>query len=326
MPILEGDFKPSIGFFKNPHTSTIYASLLRWLPRIKFDRERIHTPDKDFLDLDWLRSKNDKLVVILSGLEGKSDSLYSRAAIKYFFKNSWDCVCMNYRGCSGEPNNLLNGYHMGASGDVKFSIDHILKKYNYEKIILLGYSLGGNIVLKYLGEEAQKLPKQIKASISYSVPMAIKQSNERLSKWYNWHYLKWFMMPLNYKANKKKKQYPNELKDYKGFFMSGNFTIFDTLFTAPANGFKSVEEYWKKSSCKPFLDQIKIPSLVINALNDTFISKQCYPFAEAEKNPKLFLEINKFGGHCGFIRKFFEKDWWMEERALTFANEHMDLE
>ena len=323
MPTIQGDFKPTNSLFKNTHLSTIYASLLRYLPKVKFERERINTPDKDFLDLDWKRARNDKLILILSGLEGKSNSLYSRAAIKYFFKNSWDCVCLNYRGCSGEPNKQLNGYHMGASDDVKTSVDHIVNKYNYKDIVILGYSLGGNLALKYLGEQAQNLPKQIKASISFSVPMVIKKSNERLNKWYNWHYLKWFMIPLNFKANRKKRQYPNQLKNYKGFFMSGNFVNFDTYFTAPANGFKSVEEYWKKASSKPFLNRINIPSLVINALNDTFISKQCFPYDEADNNPKLFLEINNFGGHCGFIRGFFEKDWWMEERALAFIEEHV---
>ena len=323
MPTIQGDFQPINTLFKNTHASTIYASLLRYLPRVKFERERIQTPDQDFLDLDWKRARNDKLILILSGLEGKSNSLYSRAAIKYFFKNSWDCVCLNYRGCSGEPNLRLNGYHMGASDDVKTSVDYIVKKYNYKDIVILGYSLGGNLALKYLGEQAQSLPKQIKASISFSVPMVLKKSNERLNKWYNWHYLKWFMIPLNFKANRKKRQFPQQLKNYRGFFMSGNFVNFDTYFTAPANGFKSVEEYWKKASSKPFLDKIKIPSLIINALNDTFISKQCFPYDEANNNPKLFLEINKLGGHCGFIRKFFERDWWMEERALAFIEEHV---
>jgi hypothetical protein len=156
--------------------------------------------------------------------------------------------------------------------------------------------------------------------------MDIKKSNERLNKWYNWHYIKWFMLTLNYKANQKKRQFPEELNNYKGFFMSGNFVYFDTHFTTPANGFKSVNEYWESSSSKPYLEHIKIPSLIIASNDDTFISNNCYPKADAEGNPNLFLEITDHGGHCGFIRNFFEKHWWMEERAFQFIERIKNLE
>ena len=322
MPIIQSSFKPKRAIFNNSHASTIYASLLRYVPRVKFQRERIETWDGDFLDLDWSRKGSKKLILILAGLEGKSRSIYSKAAFHYFNKNQWDAVCMNYRGCSGEPNRLLNGYHMGASDDVKFTIEYILEKYQYEEIVLIGYSLGGNLALKYIGEEGQDIPKEVKASISFSVPMNLEQSNARLSKWYNWHYLKYFMLTLNYKANRKKRQYPKALSSYRGFFMSGSFTYFDTHFTAPANGYQTVQEYWKKSSAKPHLKNIKIPSLIVNTKNDTFISEQCYPYDDARENPNLYLELAEKGGHCGYIRQFFEKDWWMESRALEFIQQN----
>ncbi len=318
VPILEDTFKTKNSAFKNAHLNTIYASLIRWIPRVKFTRERIENEEGDFLDLDWKQTGSKKLVLILAGLEGKSTSLYSRAAIRYSNRQGWDAVCMNYRGCSGEPNRLLKGYHMGATDDVKFTIDYILSVYDYEEIVIVGYSLGGNLALKYIGEEGEALPDQIKGSVSFSVPMDIKKSNERLNKWYNWHYIKWFMLTLNYKANQKKRQFPKELQRYKGFFMSGNFVYFDTHFTAPANGFNTVEEYWKLSSCKPYLPNIKVPSLIIASHDDTFISENCYPTEEAQHNEHLFLEITKHGGHCGFVRNFFEKQWWMEERTFQF--------
>ncbi len=320
MPLLEDTFKVKNSLFKNAHLNTIYASLIRWIPRVKFNRERIENNEGDFLDLDWKKVGSKKLILILAGLEGKSTSLYSRAAIRYSNKQGWDAVCMNYRGCSGEPNRLLNGYHMGATADVKFTVNHILSTYDYEEVVLLGYSLGGNLALKYIGEEGTSIPSQIKGSVSFSVPMDIKKSNERLNKWYNWHYIKWFMLTLNYKANQKKRQFPKELQHYKGFFMSGNFVYFDTHFTAPANGFSTVEEYWELSSCKPHLKNIKTPSLIIASNDDTFISDNCYPKSEAFLNEHLFLEITKHGGHCGFVRNFFEKHWWMEERAFNFID------
>ncbi|MFT4740790.1 MAG: putative alpha/beta-fold hydrolase [Marivirga sp.] len=321
MPIIESNFKPKHRLFHNTHASTIYASLLRYIPSVKFERERLHLDEGDFLDLDWSRRGSKKLILILAGLEGKSSSLYSRALIRHFNQNEWDAVGMNYRGCSGQPNNLLKGYHMGASEDVDASIKHILQKYHYEEIILVGYSLGGNLALKYLGEKGTEVPKQVKGSVSFSVPMELEKSNARLNKWYNWHYLKWFMLTLNYKANQKKKQFPEALKSFKGFFMSGNFTNFDTHFTAPANGYSKVQDYWEASSSKPVLHNVSVPSLVINSLNDTFITDDCFPHEAAKENPHLYLEITHKGGHCGYIRRFFEKSWWMEERAMEFIQE-----
>ena len=319
MPVIDSKYRPNNFLFKSTHLNTIYASLLRHVPRIKFTRERIWLEQEDFLDLDWSKRGSKKLILVLAGLEGKSKSLYARAAINHFNKQNWDAVCMNYRGCSGEPNLLLEGYHMGASNDVKSTITHIIDKYNYEEIVILGYSLGGNLALKYAGEERNLIPKQVKAIVSYSVPLDIKKSNERLSKWYNWHYLKWFMFPLNLKANRKKKKYPDKLQSFRGFFMSGSFLYFDTHFTAPANGFSSVEEYWNQSTSKPILKNIKIPTLIIASKDDSFISDNCYPYQQAQANKNITLEISKFGGHCGFIRNFFEKVWWMEERALNFV-------
>ncbi len=318
MPIIESAYKPINPLFRNTHANTIYASLLRWIPRIKFRRERIVVDQVDFLDLDWSEVGSKKLILVLAGLEGKSGSLYSKAVIRHFNKQNWDAVCMNYRGCSGEENKLLNGYHMGASGDVKSTIEHILEHYEYEEIVLVGYSLGGNLALKYAGEEADNLPKEITSCISFSAPLDLKKSNERLSRWYNWHYLKYFMFPLNIKANRKKRQFPGKIDSYRGFFMSGSFLYFDTHFTAPANGFSTVDEYWNQSTSKPLLKNIKIPVLIIASKDDTFISENCYPYEAAKENENITLEISELGGHCGFIRKVFEKVWWMEERAFSY--------
>lgn len=278
-------------------------------------------PENDFLDLDWSTVGSKNLIVILAGLEGKPNSLYARAVIRYFNRNNWDAVGMNYRGCSGEPNRLLKGYHMGASDDVSSSIEHIIAHYDYDNIILVGYSLGGNLALKYLGEKGKNIPPAVKGSVSFSVPMELEKSTKRLNKWYNWHYLKWFMLTLNYKANQKKKQFPGALKGFKGFFMSGSFTNFDKHYTAPANGFANVQDYWKASSSKVYLPNVEVPSLIVNSLNDTFITDACFPYEEAKDNRNIYLEIATLGGHCGYIRKFFEKSWWMEERVMKFIDE-----
>lgn len=317
MPVTTGKYKPSNPIFYNAHINTIYASLLRWIPKPKIRRERIENKEGDFLDLDWSGDNGKNLIVILAGLEGKSSSIYSKATYQYFVKNNWDVVCMNYRGCSGEPNRMLKGYHLGMTEDLKFTLEYIAKNHDYENIVLVGYSLGGNLALKYFGEE-NVLPSPVKACVCFSVPMDMKACNDRLDKWYNWHYLKWFMIFLNYKINKKKKQFPGKLDHYKGFFMSKNFSYFDQHYTAPVNDFKTVDEYYEKSSCLPWLSKINCPALVVCSEDDTFISENCYPKNQAKANPNLFLEINRRGGHCGFIRSVFEKDWWMQERTMEF--------
>lgn len=322
MPVIESDFKPSF-LFRNPHLSTVHASLLRWIPRVKFERERVDTPDGDFLDLDWKKGGSKNLVLILPGLEGKSNSLYSRAVIRYFTKRGWDALGMNYRGCSGSKNRKLRGYHMGASDDVSFVVDHAINHHQYDNILLVGYSLGGNLALKYAGEMGKQLPPQVKSAVAFSAPMDIKASDERLNKWYNYQYLKWFMFPLNVKARQKMRQFPGKL-NYKGFLFGKNFVYFDTHFTAPANGYSTVEEYWEKSSCLAHLPNVEIPVLVVSSLNDTFISKNCYPVELARNHKNIYLEMPKYGGHCGFIKRYFEQEYWMEERAYQFVTEHLD--
>lgn len=324
MPVISSKFKPTSVFFRNSHINTIYASLLRFIPRVKFFRERLELSDGDFLDLDWVRERNRRLLITLGGLEGKSNSLYSRAAIRYFTQRQYDALGVNYRGCSGEPNRLLRGYDMGASCDVRHVVNHVLDAYDYDEIVIIGYSLGGNIAMKYAGEEGDRISKKIRAVVGYSVPIQIGKSEERMNRWYNWHYLKWFMFPLNRKANRKKRQFPDALKTYRGFFMSGNFVYFDTHFNAPANGYGSAEEYWESSSCGPVLADIKVPALIMASLDDTFISQECLPRSAAESNPNLVLEISQYGGHCGFISRFTEKSSWMEERAYSFAQGDKD--
>lgn len=320
LPIIQSRFQPKRWLFRNNHISTIYASLIRrWIPQVKFQRERLELTDGDFLDLDWSKRDSKKLVIVLAGLEGKAHSMYARSSIKHFNDQGWDALGLNYRGCSGEPNRLLRGYHMGANDDVKTTVEYAIEKYGYEEIVLIGFSLGGNLALKYAGEEGTLLPKQIKSIVSFSAPMDLQASEERMNRWYNWHYVKWFMLTLNWKANRKKRQYPDALSSYQGFFMSGNFIYFDTHFTAPANGFASVKAYWDESSCRPHLANIPIPTLIITAKNDTFLSENCYPLEAASTNPNLYLEMPAVGGHCAFIRYFNEQVWWMEERAFEFV-------
>ena len=291
--------------------------MFRQLPKLRFERERLELADGDFMDLDWSRRGSRKLLIVLAGLEGKSNSLYSRAVISYFNERGWDCLGPNYRGCSGEPNRLLRGYHMGVSDDVATVVEHALATGDYDTVAIAGYSLGGNLALKYLGERAGELPGELLGIVSFSAPMDFEASCTRLSQWYNYHFLKYFMFPLNFKAWKKGRQFPGQVK-YRRWFVAGDFLEFDRDFTAPTNGFPDVETYYRQSSCLRVLDQIRTPALVVAAEDDTFISKNCYPYESARDHEWITLEVSEYGGHCGFIRRFFEKTYWMEERAFEF--------
>ena len=311
--------------FRNPHWNTIYASLLRPVPRVRFARERLELDDGDFLDLDWSRTGSRKLLIVLPGLEGKSRSLYTRAAVRYFNENGWDCLVPNYRGCSGDPNRLLRGYHMGASDDLDPILDHLLASGRYDAIAFAGYSLGGNIALKYVGERAENLPKEIIGIVSFSAPMNLRGSCARLDDWDNWHFQRYFMFGLNWKAYQMKRRFPGQL-NYNRWGPAGNFRDYDRGITAPANGFPSVDAYYAAASCLPVLPRVNVPSLIVAAQDDTFITPECVPHELAAKHPHLYLETPRYGGHCGFIRQHWEPSYWMEERALAFLESHLATE
>lgn len=323
MPVLTSDYKPSL-LFKNKHFNTIFRTFFMNITNV-YKRKRLELEDGDFIDLDFSTNNSDTVVIALHGLEGSSESKYILAISKYLNKENIDVVAINHRGCSGEPNRLMQSYHSGRTDDLNAVLNYLDKNYNYQKIIILGYSLGGNMTLKYLGEQGENILEKVKCGIAISVPCDLTTSSVALESNENKIYMKKFMKTLKPKALHKLKQFPNSFLKEDKILAVQSFYDHDNLYTAPAHGFKDAEDYWKKNSSKPFLSNIKIPTLLINALDDTFLSEECYPIEAAENNGSFFLEMPKHGGHVGFNSKVIsEKGFWLEKRILKFIKQQLN--
>jgi predicted alpha/beta-fold hydrolase len=316
MPILKSTYLPSF-YFKNTHFNTIYKTLF-FNDTITYQRERIFTLDNDFLDLDFSKVGAKTLVIAMHGLEGSSKSKYLIAVVKYLNACNMDCVALNFRGCSGEDNFQLYSYHSGKTDDLKFTIEHLITNYNYKNIILLGYSMGGNITLKYLGE-TPSIPHQIKGGIAISVPCDLAGSSQALAKSENKIYMNRFLKTLKNKTLIKLEKFPSATINKTAVLNAKNFNDFDTEVTAPLFGYKNATHYWQQCSSKQFIPSISKPTLLINAMDDTFLSESCYPVDEAKNNTYFNLETPKYGGHVGFNSHIFKKGvFWSENRIFEF--------
>ncbi len=315
MPLITSIYKPP-AIFRNGHFSTIYSSKLRIPPKVIQNRERINLPDGDFIDLDWSFSGKDSrlLTLLLHGLEGNAQRTYIKGAANYLNLKGYDTVALNYRGCSGESNRLYKSYTAGATDDLETIILHILNHYQYDKIILNGFSLGGNLMLKYLGERSS-IPKEIKKAIAVSTPLSLDKSLEELNKKHNKLYTTVFLISLKKKLKEKCRQFPEYITE-ADFKRIKSLLDFDNIYTSKAHGFIDAYDYYHKNSCLQFLPEIKIPVMMINAQNDSFLSPSCYPIALSKKQANIFLEIPKYGGHVGFYDK--KNVYYSEKRTAEF--------
>ncbi|MGW9684353.1 YheT family hydrolase [Flagellimonas sp. 2504JD1-5] len=315
MPLISSNYHPP-RFFRSGHLSTIYCGLFRRVNNLVQTRERIILSDHDFLDLDWSHSTTStkKLVVLLHGLEGDAQRPYITGSAKLFNKNGFDACAVNLRGCSGEPNLLYRSYHSGATEDLKEVLHHILSTKDYSEIYLKGFSLGGNLALKYLGED-NATPKEIKAAVAVSVPCSLKDSCDQLLSNKNVLYARRFKKHLISKLKQKQPLFSHQISD-SDIKAIKTLKDFDDIYTSRAHNFKDALDYYTKCSSLQFLPNITAPSLIINAKNDSFLGTDCYPVAEAEKNKKLLLEMPNYGGHVGFWGK--NNISYSERRALEF--------
>lgn len=318
MPLIPSLYRPPV-FFKNGHLSTIYAGVVRTVNGFEQKRERIELPDGDFLDLDWSFSEgiSKKVVILIHGLEGNAQRAYMKGSAKQFNRNGYDVCAVNLRTCSGETNRLFRSYHSGATEDLDAIVQHLLKTKDYGAIYIKGFSLGGNLTLKYLGEN-RVLPKQIKAAIGISVPCDLYSSCKELLKPKNILYAIRFKKNLLNKLKEKQKRFPQRISD-ADIKRVVTLKDFDDVYTSIAHGFTDALDYYAKCSCLQFLPQIKIPTLIINAKNDSFFGPECYPEKEARVHRNLFLEMPEHGGHVGFTGP--KNITYTEKRVINFFNE-----
>lgn len=317
--ILSQTYRPH-WLYRNNHFNTIYTALWRKIPNVSFDRERVETPDGDFVDADWSRVGSKKILLALHGLEGSSNSQYILGLTRLFNEKGWDVLAINFRGCSGEPNKKLQSYHMAATADLSQLVDLCLDR-GYRRIALAGFSLGGNVVLRYLGEHGPDLSPQIKAAVAVSVPVDLPPAVKALHNWQNFLYMKNFVLDLNKKVKAKEQLlkennfstiYPKRLID------------FDEQYTAPVHGFKDATDYYQRASSLPLIPNIRIPTLLINAGDDSFLTPTCFPIKLAEKLPLFYLEVPRWGGHVGFgdLRK--GETLWSEQRMFSFLTDKIN--
>ncbi|MEZ4857490.1 MAG: alpha/beta fold hydrolase [Flavobacteriaceae bacterium] len=315
MPIVSSSYAAN-GLFKNGHFSTIYSAKLRVAPNLIQLRERLTLSDGDFIDLDFSFSKksSQKMAIILHGLEGNAQRTYMKGQAAILNQHGWDACAVNYRGCSGETNKSYKSYNAGKTDDLEEIILFILAKGMYAEISLIGFSLGGNLLLKYLGER-EFAPKEITKGVAISAPLYLKGSLEQLSQWNNWLYRTVFLYDLKKKYKQKMKQFP-EFTNLTNYKKMKSLKTFDDIYTAPAHGFKDALDYYKKNSAVQFIPSIKIPVLILSAQNDSFLSQKCYPFSLAEKSKNIYLETPKHGGHVGFHKN--DNCYYSEERVVEF--------
>lgn len=318
MPLLTSSTYRAPWGLANGHLQTILPVLFRRVPPITRERERIATPDGDFLDLDWNRDhRSESLVIITHGLEGNSANASVQGMASAFHLAGWDSLAWNLRGCSGEMNRLLRTYHSGAWEDLQCVIEHAAASHgSYQNIVLVGFSIGGNLTLKYLGDRGSAIHPSIKRAVTFSVPCDLASSALVLESRINSIYMNHFMQDLRRKIREKAATFPEGIS-MEGLDQIRTFREFDGTYTAPLNGFLSAEDYWSKASSKPSLAGITVPTLLVNALNDPFLGPECFPRKEAEANPHLHLEFPESGGHLGFITH--ANEYWSETRAVEFC-------
>lgn len=309
------DYKPSF-LFKNGHINTCFPTLFRRV-EVEYRRERINTPDVDFIDIDWIKNGNDKVILLCHGLEGSSKSKYIQGVAKYFSTRGWDILAMNYRGCSGEINKKIKFYNMGQIEDLA---EVIKKTEDYKKVVLAGFSLGAGLIINYLGK-TKIYPKNLYCAIVVSPPCDALGSARTFVKKSNFIYKKHFMDRLKKKIKEKSIVHPDKI-NLDRVLACDSIEEFDDVFTAPQYGYKDALDYYDKVSPRKSIPFIKIPTLILMAEDDPIMSESCYPVKESSKNKYITLQITKYGGHVGYAR-FFGEVYWLEERIFDYINNIM---
>ncbi len=299
MPIVESSYSAP-WWLRNGHLHTVYAALRRRVDGIRYVRERLELDDGDFLDLDWSRVGSQRQAVVVShGLEGSSNAAYVKGMVRAFNLRGWDAVAWNQRGCSGEPNRLLRLYHSGVSDDLLRVAGHVAGL-GYERVGLVGFSLGGNVTLKLAGEMGSAAPAWMTGAVGISVPVDLAGSSASMERPENRIYMGRFLGSLRGKLRAKQARFPEAMDD-SGYGAIRSFRGFDGRYTAPIHGFASAEDYWAKSGALRVLDGIRFPVLLLNSRDDPFLSPGCFPTDVAREHGFLHLEVPRHGGHVGFM-------------------------
>jgi len=324
---MDKKFSPGFGL-RNRHTQTLYSSLFRKLPPLKIEIETFSLSDGDFLECHWhnqpQKNSTIPIIILFHGLAGSFKSPYIQGLMSEAKRNNFATVLMHFRGCSGKENSLPRSYHSGDSGDALSWINELSSRYPNSKLFGVGYSLGGNMLLKLLGEKGENSP--LNAAVSVSAPLQLDicadAMNRGFSKFYQHILLKDLNLSLEQKFEKHdmKKLIDIKKEDVKNL---KTFWEFDEAYTAPVHGFKSAQDYYIKCSSKQFLKNIQTPTLIIHSKDDPFMTQKIIPSKE-ELSEAITLELSSNGGHVGFIGgTFFKPEFWLEKRVVSFFKAYL---
>ena len=326
MPLVEKSEYAAPWWLRNGHVQTI-ANAFRRAPRVAYLRERIETPDGDFLDLDWCKSgaggpvcpaqtrtSAPRLAVVSYGMESESSSAYVRATVALLCAENFDVVVWNYRGCGGEPNRKLHFYHGGLIADLDAVIRHAIAR-GYSDIRLAGFSLGGNLLLNWLGHRGADVPAAVKRAVAFSVPTDVADCAVQLHGPLNRIYARLFLRSFRKKVRAKMAAMPGQLDD-RAFDSIATLEDYDGHYTVPQFGFASVADMYRSVSSRHVIGSIRVPTLIVCALDDPFMGPNCFPADAARENPNIFLECPRHGGHLGFLQSGGGS--WMEKRVVDF--------
>jgi uncharacterized protein len=321
--ILKDSFKPA-WWCRGGHCQTISGHLFRSHPDLPLKRERITTADGDFLDLDWLHAdRNAPLVIVLHGFGSSAEASYIRTLLSAIDKKGWRAVAVNARGASGELNRSKEINNAGNTHDLDWVIAHVTHDRNPETLFIVGYSVGGNIVLKWLGEKSANVPPAVKKAVAVSAPYDLEKTAESLDAGFNKNvYTRSLLKTLKAQALEKEKQFPGSI-DRTKVEAAKTFKVYDREVSARLNGFQNEFEYWKNGSSANYLEEIRVPTLLISAANDPFLPAKFFPLEKIKRSESLHLLLTRDGGHIGFVsgKIPFRLDPWLENKILSFLEE-----
>jgi len=306
---------------RNPHLQTLWPVLFRRRPRPPLRRERLELPDGDFVDLDWTLNETGPLIALFHGLEGSSRSHYARAMLDALPRHGYRAVLMHFRGCSGVANRLPRAYHSGDTGDIDFLVRTLKQREPNTPLAVIGYSLGGNALLKWLGEQGAKAP--VVAAAAISVPFLLNKSSAHLNRGFAKIYQRYLLNSLKANVRRKSAALPppvplESLDHMKSFF------DFDDRITGPLHGFRDAMHYYTQSSSRQYLHQIRVPTLIVHSTDDPFMPSSVVPQA-AELSPAISFVLHPRGGHVGFISggNPLRPRYWLDETLPAWLDSQL---
>ena len=313
--IVPSDFTPA-WWLPGPHLQTLWPAFVRRSRPVPLTRERLELPDGDFIDIDWAGRDPGPIVVILHGLQGSSRSPHVQGLLAALGRRGWRGAVMHFRGCSGEPNRLPRTYHSGETGDIGYVVRRLRERHPSTPLAAVGYSLGGNVLLKWLAERGACA--ELAAAVAVSVPFRLDRAAERLERGFSRAYKRHFIVDLQRTVREKFRHRPGPL-DLDAVRREWSFRGFDDRVTAPLHGFRDAAHYYDASSCRQYLRGVARPTLIVHALDDPFMTRDVVPRRE-ELAPSIRLELSAAGGHVGFVEGSapWAARYWLEARIARF--------